>query len=197
MHLLAILATVLSLAIAPADAGVVVSVWSPGVVVFDPYEPSYVPGPRPEYIWIAGGYDEYGYYIPGYWQPVAPNPGYVWAAGWWSGRVYYEGYWRPVSRPGRAWIEGYYVNGRYTSSRWVHESEAAHARAEAREHVRAQPPPERAERSPESSGHEPAARSEDREPAATPAPTPTKARRPAADRGASKTTKKAKKAKKK
>lgn len=138
MRIFVLLLTML-LASAPAYAGVVVSVWSPGVVVFDPYGPEYVPGPRADYYWVPGGYDEYGYYSPGYWQPVAPNPGYIWAAGHWSGRVYYEGYWRPEVQIGQAWIGGYYVGGRYVSPRWVSEREADHARAAAHARVASQP----------------------------------------------------------
>ena len=113
------LATFLALGVPSADAGVTISVWSPGVVVFDPYTPTYVPAPRADYVWIPGGYDEYGNFQPGYWQPVVENPGYSWAAGYWVGRAYHEGYWRPMAQPGRAWVDGYYLNNRYVRPRWV------------------------------------------------------------------------------
>lgn len=135
MQMFAILVAVFLTSSAPAHAGVVVSVWSPGVVVFDPYTPEYMPAPRPDYVWIPGGYDPYGYYVPGYWQPVATNPGHVWAAGYWSGRTYHEGYWRPATQPGRAWIDGYYVKGRHVGPRWVPEKHAERAHKKAHSHV--------------------------------------------------------------
>lgn len=141
MRLFAILAALLSLGTQPAYAGVVVSVWTPGVAVFDPYDPIYVPAPRADYVWIAGSYDEFGYFIPGYWQPVAPNPGYIWAWGYWSGKVYHEGYWRPEVQAGSAWIPGYYVRGQYVSPRWVQESAAAQVRAQVHAHIMASEPP--------------------------------------------------------
>lgn len=141
MRILAILATFACLASQPAHAAVVVSVWSPGVVVFDPYTPAYQPAPRVDYQWVPGWYDEYGYFVPGYWQPVAPNPGYIWAWGYWTGRTYHEGYWRPATQSGRTWIDGYYVNGRYTSPQWVRAEEAEHARARVHARVSTQRPP--------------------------------------------------------
>lgn len=116
-----------SLTLAPsAHAGITVSVWSPGVLYFDPYDPGYMPAPRPDYVWVPGYYDEYGYFIPGYWAPVAPNPGYSWAPGYWAGRSYHEGYWRSPAPVGRAWVDGYYVRGRYIHPRHVRETEVVH-----------------------------------------------------------------------
>jgi hypothetical protein len=137
-----LLALLSMLTLAPAA---VVVVWSPGYV--DPYTPSYVPAPRPNYEWIPGWYDEYGYYVPGYWQPLQTYPGYIWAWGYWSGRNYHEGYWRPASQPGRAYIDGYYVGNRYVAPRWVREQDAEHIRAERHDHVQSRepsraPPPE-------------------------------------------------------
>ena len=141
MRSLFLLALAFSLYATPAHAGVVVTVWTPGVVVFDPYDPMFVPGPRVGYVWISGSYDEFGYFTPGYWAPVAPNPGYIWAWGYWTGKVYHEGYWRPEVRVGQAFIPGYYVRGIYSPSRWVPESAATEAHARVRAHVAANEPP--------------------------------------------------------
>jgi hypothetical protein len=140
MRILSLFLLTLALSTGDAHAGVVVSIWSPGVAVFDPYGPEYVPQPRSNYVWVRGGYDEFGYYIPGYWQPVAGYPGFVWAEGYWSGRVYYEGYWRPQYRTGQVWIPGYYVGGQYTRARWVDEGHARAARSEAHDRARAHGP---------------------------------------------------------
>lgn len=136
MHIFAILALVFSIAAPQAQAGVVVSVWSPGVAVFDPYDPGYAPAPRADYIWFPGRYDEYGYFIPGYWKPVAPRVGFLWAPGYWVGRRYHEGYWRPEAQSGRAWIDGYYVRGTYVRPYWVHADQADRAHARAKSHLR-------------------------------------------------------------
>lgn len=114
----------------PAHAGVVVS-WSPGVVAVNPYDPGYRPDPRPDYQWVPGWYDEFGNFVPGHWQPIQPNPGYVWSWGYWSGSVYHDGYWRPATRAGQTWIDGYYIQGRYVSPRWVRSEAADRARAQA------------------------------------------------------------------
>lgn len=141
MSLLLAFATLLTLSAPPAFAGVVVSVWSPGVAVFDPYDPVYVPAPRADYAWVPVYYDEFGYFVPGYWQPLLPNPGYTWSWGYWSGRTYYEGYWRPDSQPGQAWIAGYYVRGRYVSPRWVAAGDEARERERSHAHLVANEPP--------------------------------------------------------
>ena len=131
MFSLSFLPIVLLLSSTPAHA-VVLSVWSPGVSVeIDPFAPSYTPDPRPDWQWIPGGVDAYGYFVPGYWAPISPNPGYLWAPGYWQGRSYYEGYWRPEVQVGNAWVGGYYAGGRYVNARWVGEREAARAEAHA------------------------------------------------------------------
>lgn len=97
-------------------------------VVVDPFVATYVPPPRDGYVWVAGAYDPYGHFAPGYWRPVAARPGYVWTGGYWIGPTYYDGYWRPASRPGYAWIDGYYVDGHHTAGRWVSAAEYAHCK---------------------------------------------------------------------
>ena len=129
------------LAIRPVMAGdVSVTVTSPGIeIVVDPFSPSYAPAPRPGYVWVAGFYDPYGFWVPGYWAPVQPRVGYVWVPGYWVGRSYHDGYWRTPYRGRDVWVDGYYVNGRYVAPRWVspqqvdaYRRQQAHEREEAR-----------------------------------------------------------------
>lgn len=123
----------------PAHAALVISAWSPGVAV-DPLAPEYVPAARPDYVWVPGSYDAFGYYQPGYWEPVSPNPGFVWVAGSWAGPVYYEGYWRPVDQPGLVWMDPYWVDGRYYDGAWVREDIYQQRRMEREEFVREHEP---------------------------------------------------------
>jgi hypothetical protein len=128
-----------AVAAGPAHAALVISAWSPGVAV-DPMAPEYVPVARPDYVWVPGSYDSFGYYRPGYWAPIAPNPGFVWVAGSWSGPVYYEGYWRPVDQPGQVWMDPYWVDGRYYDGAWVREDVYEQRRLEREEFVREHEP---------------------------------------------------------
>jgi hypothetical protein len=128
-----------ALAAGPANAALVISTWSPGVAV-DPMAPEYVPLARPDYVWVPGNYDAFGYYRPGYWAPVAPNPGFMWVAGSWVGPVYYEGYWRPVDQPGSVWMDPYWCDGRYYDGGWVRSDVYEERRMEREEFVREHEP---------------------------------------------------------
>jgi hypothetical protein len=85
------------------------------VVYFDfdvyPHQPYWRPPYRDGWVWVDGYYTSYGYWVPGRWRPTTPAPryGYVWANGGWDGGAYVDGYWRPESRSGWEWVEGYYL----------------------------------------------------------------------------------------
>ncbi len=98
--------------------------------VVNPWVVTWAPPPRAGWTWTAGWYDAWGYYHPGYWVPVSPAPvyrsvQYVYVPGWWEGNTYVEGFYRPTSRAGWTWVDGYYLSdGSYVPGHWQPRSRA-------------------------------------------------------------------------
>jgi hypothetical protein len=64
---------------------------------------------RAGWSWSDGYYLDDGTYVPGYWAPDGqpPREGYVWEPGYWDGKYWVEGFWRPSERPGYRWVSSW------------------------------------------------------------------------------------------
>jgi hypothetical protein len=123
--------------------------WWMGTIYVDGY---WRRADRAGWRWIDGYYLEDGEYVRGWWEPVGPPPraGMVWEAGYWDGRDWVEGFWRPEQRagyrwvcawldadgvyhagyweptedrPGQVWIPGWFDGERWIEGYWVPQSE--------------------------------------------------------------------------
>ncbi|MEL6343639.1 MAG: hypothetical protein AAFV53_10950 [Myxococcota bacterium] len=91
-----------------------------------PWSVAWTPQARRGWVWVAGYYNAFGFWQPGYWvpnrtAPVVYNTTYVYEQGFWQDDLYVEGYWRPDQREDGdwEWIEGYYLeDNTYVSGHW-------------------------------------------------------------------------------
>lgn len=78
-----------------------------------------IPDHRPGYVWVDG-YWRGRRYTPGHWRPIAPPPGpeYVWVDGHWESDSYVDGYWRMENIDGMIWVDGEYNEEGYLEGHW-------------------------------------------------------------------------------
>lgn len=83
---------------------------------------TWTPPVRAGWSWNAGYWNQWGYWVPGYWAPrarVRAPVGYVYVPGWWDNDAYIDGYYRKQARSGWDWVDGYYLeNGTYIRGHW-------------------------------------------------------------------------------
>ena len=93
----------------------------------NPWLVTWTPPARPGWVWTAGFYNVYGYWVPGHWSPIRTtvvyyDTDYVYVPGYWQQDVYVEGYYRPDQRQDGdwEWVEGYYLDdGTSIPGHWV------------------------------------------------------------------------------
>ncbi len=75
---------------------------------------------RPGWYWVDGAYYADNSYAWGAWYPLdEPLDGYVWEAGFWDGRDWVEGFWRPEQRDGYRWVTASYgPDSVYSAGYW-------------------------------------------------------------------------------
>ena len=73
-----------------------------------------------DWVWVEGARLADGRYVWGHWAPASPAPaGFVWEPGFWDGEQWVEGFLRPASRPGYAWVDAQYGDdGVYRAGYW-------------------------------------------------------------------------------
>ena len=77
--------------------------------------------PGPDLVWVPGHPGPRGRWVDGYCRRVGPAPreGWVYVSGYWNGRLWVTGFWRPSIRVGFHWVDAQ-VNERdeYVAGYW-------------------------------------------------------------------------------
>lgn len=80
--------------------------------------------PGPDTVWVSGHPGQGGHWVSGHCQRVGPAPrsGWTYVSGYWNGRLWVSGFWRPAGRVGFTWVEAH-VNDReeYVAGYWEPE----------------------------------------------------------------------------
>ncbi len=85
------------------------------------------PCPGVNNVWVAGHPGHGGRWVPGHCEYVGPAPrsGWTYVSGYWNGRIWVTGFWRPSVRVGFTWV-GAHVNDQdeYVAGYWEPEGQS-------------------------------------------------------------------------
>ncbi|MFH1466684.1 MAG: hypothetical protein ABIO70_20025 [Pseudomonadota bacterium] len=82
--------------------------------------------PGPDLVWVGGHPGPGGHWVSGHCARLGapPRAGWVYVAGYWNGRAWVSGFWRPTARVGYRWVEARVdEEGAYESGYWEPEAE--------------------------------------------------------------------------
>jgi hypothetical protein len=82
--------------------------------------------PGHDSVWVGGHPGAGGQWIPGHCQAVGPAPrsGWLYVSGYWNGRIWVTGFWRPSARVGYAWVDAHVTDSDdYVAGYWEPEGD--------------------------------------------------------------------------